>query len=248
MEQKVTSPIKAFKDNESGKWGFKNNDDEVVVNPTWWHVYYKFDEGMCAVANDDKKIGFVDETGQLVIPCQYVSHSFFCEGLVKVQEAETIKIGYINHKGETVIPFVYRKGGDFENGLAMVSSDNGMWGAINKTNMVVFPFKYGWEELYDILHSGRELNASDRNDVEKQRIILHVYDEDIELVTDKSSIERWQKAAEVVSRKYEEYTKLSFCKGKSAHTIGLITMLDFAYNGLRDKYHSGDYEAEELVQ
>ena len=182
-----------------------------------------------------KKIGFVDETGQLVIPCQYVSHSFFCEGLVKVQEAETFKIGYINHKGETVIPFLYRKGGDFENGLVMVSSDNGMWGAVSRTNMVVFPFKYGWEELYNILHCGSELNASDRNNVEKQRITLHVCDEDIEIVTDKPSIERWQKAAELVSRKYDEYTKLSFCKDKSSHTIGLITMLDFAYNSIRDK-------------
>lgn len=235
MEQKEKSPLRAFKDKESGKWGFKNNDDEVVVSPTWWHAYYKFDEGMCAVANEDKMIGFVDETGQLVIPCQYVSHSFFCEGLVKVQEAETFKIGYINHKGETVIPFVYRKGGDFENGLAMVSSDNGMWGAVSKTNRVVFPFKYGWKELYDILHGGRELNASDRNNVEKQRITLHMYDEDIEFVTDKFRIERRQKAAEVVSRKYEEYTKLSASKGKSAHTIGLLTMLDLAYNGMSDE-------------
>ena len=167
MEKNEKSPLKAFKDSKSGKWGFINNDDEVVVPPTWWHVYYKFDEGMCAVANEDKKIGFVDETGKLVIPCQYVSHSFFCEGLVKVQEAETFKIGYVNHKGETVIPFVYRKGGDFENGLVMVSSDIGMWGAISTTNMVVFPFKYSWKELYDILHSNSELNASDRNSVEK---------------------------------------------------------------------------------
>ena len=235
MEQTVKAPLVAFKDSKSGKWGFKNSDDEVVVPPTWCHTYYKFDEGMCAVANEDKKIGFVDETGQLVIPCQYVSHSSFCEGLVKVQEAETFKIGYINHKGETVIPFVYRKGGDFEDGLAMVSSENGMWGAISKTNRVIFSFKYGWKELYDILHSGRELNASDRNNVEKQRITLHVCDEDIEMVTDKCSIERWQKAAEVVSRKYDEYTKLSWCKGKSSHTIGLVTMLDFAYNGLKDK-------------
>ena len=88
---------------------------------------------------------------------------------------------------------------------------------------------------YDILHSDSELNASDRNSVEKQRITLHVYDEDIEIVTDKFSIERWQKAAEVVSRKYEEYTKLSASKGKSVHAIGLLTMLDLAYNGLRDK-------------
>ena len=152
MEQNVKAPLVAFKDSKSGKWGFKNNDDEVVVPPTWWLAYHQFSEGMCPVVNDEKKVGFVDETGQLVIPCKYVSALDFRDGLAKVQEAETFKIGYINHKGETVIPFVYRKGGDFENGLAMVSSDNGMWGAINKTNMVVFPFKYGWEELYDILH------------------------------------------------------------------------------------------------
>ena len=53
MEQNVKASLVAFKD-KSGKWGFKNNDDEVVVPPTWWHVYYKFDEGMCAVANDEK--------------------------------------------------------------------------------------------------------------------------------------------------------------------------------------------------
>jgi len=152
MEQNTNVQLHAFKDRESGKWGFKNDNDEVVVSPRWWLIYHKFDEGMCAVADDDKKVGFVDETGKLVIPCQYVSHSYFCDGLVKVQEAETYKIGYINKKGETIIPFVYRKGGDFENGLAMVSSDNGLWGAINQKNMVVYPFKYGWEELYDILH------------------------------------------------------------------------------------------------
>lgn len=101
---------------------------------------------------DDKKVGFVNETGKLVIPCQYESHSYFSEGLVKVQESETYKIGYINKKGETVIPFLYRKGGDFQDGLTIVSSDNGMWGAINQKNMVVYPFKYGWEELYDILY------------------------------------------------------------------------------------------------
>ena len=235
MEQNVTSPLRAFKDKESGKWGFKNNDGEVIVPPTWRNAYYKFSEGLCPVVNDDKRFGFVDETGNLVIPCNFVHALDFRDGLARVQEEGTFKIGYINKKGETVIPFVYRKGGDFENGLAMVSSDNGMWGAISKTNRVVFTFKYGWEELYDILHSDSELNASDRNSVEKQRITLHVYDEDIEIVTDKFSIERWQKAAEVVSRKYEEYTKLSASKGKSVHTIGLLTMLDLAYNGLRDK-------------
>ena len=155
MERKATAPISAFKDNKSGKWGFKNTEDEVIVPPTWRHAYYKFDEGMCAVANDDKKIGFVDESGRLVIPCQYVSHSFFCEGLVKVQDAETFKVGYINKKGETVIPFVYRKGGDFVKGLAIISDDSGNWGAINHENEVVYPIKYEWEELYNMLYKGK---------------------------------------------------------------------------------------------
>ena len=105
MDQKVKSPLRAFKDKESGKWGFKNNDDEVVVAPQWWLICHRFDDGRCAVVNNDKKIGFVDETGQLVIPCKYVSHSYFSEGLCKVEEDEIYKIGYINTKGETIIPF-----------------------------------------------------------------------------------------------------------------------------------------------
>ena len=137
MEQKNLHPLYPFKDSQSGKWGFKNNKDEVVVSPCWWLVYHQFSEGMCPVINDEKNVGFVDETGKLVIPCNYVHALDFRDGLASVQEGGTFKIGYINYQGETVIPFLYRKGGDFEDGLAMVSSDNGMWGAINHKNMVV---------------------------------------------------------------------------------------------------------------
>lgn len=144
MEKKKISTLKAIKDYQSGKWGFKNSQDEIVVPPTWWLAYYRFDEGMCAVVNDDKKIGFVDETGRLVIPCQYVSHSFFSEGLVKVEDAETHKIGYINKKGEIVIPFQYLRGGDFENGIACVQGSNEKWGAINAKGETVIPFQFGY--------------------------------------------------------------------------------------------------------
>lgn len=143
MEQKVKSPLRAFKDYESGKWGFKNNDGEIIVSPTWWLVYYQFDEGMCAVTNDDKKIGFVDETGKVVIPCQYVWHSIFSEGLVKVQHAETRKMGYINKNGETIIPFMYEKGGDFKDGVVNVMDSNGKWGVINRKGETIIPFLYG---------------------------------------------------------------------------------------------------------
>ena len=143
MEQKEKAPLQAFKDSKSGKWGFKNNDGEVVVPPTWRHAYYKFDEGMCAVANDEKKIGFVDETGKLIIPCQYIWHSIFSEGLVKVEDAVTHKMGYINKSGKTVIPFMYKKGGDFKDGIVNVMDDNGKWGIINRNGETIIPFLYG---------------------------------------------------------------------------------------------------------
>lgn len=163
MEQKVTSPLRAFKDKESGKWGFKNNDGEVVVPPTWWNAYFQFDEGMCAVANDDKKIGFVDETGKLVIPCQYIWHSVFSEGLVKVQDAKTHKMGYINKSGDTVIPFVFQKGGDFKDGITTVMGDNGKWGVINRKGETLIPFLYGnalseWEHnTFMFIENGQQV-------------------------------------------------------------------------------------------
>lgn len=229
MEKNVNVPLHAFKDSESGKWGFKNDNDEIVVSPRWRLIYHKFDEGMCAVGDDDKNVGFVDETGKLAIPCQYVFHSYFCEGLVKVQEAETYKIGYINKKGETIIPFLYRKGGDFENGIAMVSSDNGLWGAINQKNMVVYPFKYGWEELYDILHKCSNEKTVERKENKMTTIILHVYDEDLAFTIDETKVKLYQKAAELINKKLTEYTE-HWRNRKSPHTISLITMLDFAYD------------------
>ena len=224
MEQKNLHPLYPFKDSQSGKWGFKNNKDEVVVSPCWWLVYHQFSEGMCPVINDEKKVGFVDETGKLVIPCNYVNAQDFRDGLASVQEGGTFK---------TVIPFLYRKGGDFEDGLAMVSSDNGMWGAINHKNMVAFPFKYGWEELYDILHKRSESEIKENNKRGKRSISLRVYDEEVPITVYDEEVPNYQEAADIVSKKYEEYTKLSWCKGKSPHTIGLVTMLDLAFNLVR---------------
>ena len=198
MEQKNLHPLYPFKDSQSGKWGFKNNKDEVVVSPCWWLVYHQFSEGMCPVINDEKKVGFVDETGKLVIPCNYVHALDFRDGLASVQEGGTFKIGYINHQGETVIPFLYRKGGDFEDGLAMVSSDNGLWGAINQKNMVVYPFKYGWEELYDILHKCGNEKTVERKENKMTTINLHVYDEELTLTIDESKVKLYQKAAEIL--------------------------------------------------
>ena len=88
MEQKEKAPLQSFKDHKSGKWGFKNKDGKVVVEPKYWLVYYKFDEGMCPVVNEEKKVGFIDETGKLVIPCKYMHALNFKDGLASERNEE----------------------------------------------------------------------------------------------------------------------------------------------------------------
>lgn len=72
---------------------------------------------------------------------------------------------------------------------------------------------------------------------EKKKIILHVYDEEIEVFVPEKNVQLWQEAAELVTNKFDEYSKLSSSKYKSSHSIGLLTMLDLAVNLLLYKSH-----------
>lgn len=87
--------------------------------------------------------------------------------------------------------------------------------------------KYGWEELYDILHKSSNLENSMRDKNEKTTINLHVYDEDLTLTIDKEWGKFYQEAAELITKKLTEYTE-NWSHRKSPHIISLITKLDLA--------------------
>ena len=54
----------------------------------------------------DGKYGYINERGEMVIPCQYDSAgNFSSNGLARVKIDG--KYGYINEKGEVVIPAEY---------------------------------------------------------------------------------------------------------------------------------------------
>ena len=97
---------------------------------------------------ENGRFGYKNQENEVVIPCKYVSLSYFSEGLCKVEEDETFKIGYINTKGETIIPFKYLRGGDFKNGMAFVMGTNEKWGATNGETVIPFEFGYiiGFQE------------------------------------------------------------------------------------------------------
>ena len=92
--------------------------------------------------------GFIDRTGNEVIPFEYNIESsyyggYFSEGLAKVYN-DPGKPFFIDKSGNVVLPYdgsVYYKGKEFSEGLLVVSRD-GKDGYIDKSGNIVIPFEY----------------------------------------------------------------------------------------------------------
>jgi hypothetical protein len=67
-------------------------------------------------------MGFVDTSGNSIIPAIYNGLEEFSDGLALAEKGG--KFGYINKAGETVVPFVYDDGEAFKNGRAIVKNGN----------------------------------------------------------------------------------------------------------------------------
>jgi len=100
---------------------------------------WPFHEGLAAVKNQENKIGFIDKTGKLVIPCIYDRVNDFCDGLCGV--VKDGKCGYIDRGGNTVIPLIYDDVYGAGNSLAAVVKD-GKCGLVDYHNNIVVPLEY----------------------------------------------------------------------------------------------------------
>ena len=83
--------------------------------------------------------GFIDQSEEIVISCQWKLARKFQEGLAKVVDAND-RCGFIDTTGKLVLPCQWKKALWFSEGLAGVQDDNGKWGFIDKTGEVVIPF------------------------------------------------------------------------------------------------------------
>ena len=86
-------------------------------------VVYGYDDIDClsdglARIERDGKYGFIDNTGQVVIPPKYDLAWDFSEGLARV--SQNGKAGFIDNTGKVVIPLKYDKADSFYNGVAGV--------------------------------------------------------------------------------------------------------------------------------
>lgn len=124
---------------QGGKWGY-TQFDQWVIEPKY-DAAYSFKDGL-ALVELYGKFGFINKSGESVIPFRYEQASSFSEGLAAV--CLNGKWGYVNTAGVSVIPYKYTQAKWFKNGLAAVELGNKR-GFIDKDDV--------WYDNQDALHA-----------------------------------------------------------------------------------------------
>ena len=125
-----------------------------------------FSEGLVLMQKPSQKWGYLNNTGETIIPFIYDSAEDFSEGLAAVSkgEYENSKHGFIDKTGKIVIPFDYDYAGNFSEGLATFrkgSQETGKYGVIDKNGKTIVPAKYdgyiaGFSEGMAAVHNKEE--------------------------------------------------------------------------------------------
>lgn len=117
--------------------------NKFVVEPQYSVEPNFFSEGLAAVyenaSDSDRRAGFIDLTGKLVIPMDFEYVGTFSSGLAPAQTNG--RVGYINASGEYVIPPQFDYAYDFSDGVAAVcySNDGFQCGYIDMKGKLLTP-------------------------------------------------------------------------------------------------------------
>ena len=101
---------------------------------------YSYGQFLMPQKGANEKWGFVDETGNLIIPFKYDLVDGFSEGLAAVA-IRGVGWGFIDKNDSVVIPLKYDLVFHFVEGITQATL-NGKTGYIDKTGKAVIPFKY----------------------------------------------------------------------------------------------------------
>ncbi|MTI49666.1 MAG: WG repeat-containing protein [Firmicutes bacterium] len=122
-----------YYDSSLGKYGYKNEKGEIIIQPLFNYAG-KFFEGAAIASKENEKYGFIDKSGDWIIEPIYDNAKEFSEGLAAVLYRD--KWGYINQDGKTIIDFEFDEANRFSEGLVAVKivSD---WGYVDKEGNIV---------------------------------------------------------------------------------------------------------------
>lgn len=112
---------------------------------------FEWNESRSPVTTNDPyllKAGYIDETGKLIIPLQFMRARPFSEGLAAVSKKDDLgneKWGFIDKSGKTVIPFQFsNEPFTFKDGVSFIKPldiPDFKYGLINKNGEVVLKIK-----------------------------------------------------------------------------------------------------------
>ena len=88
---------------------------------------------------ENKKWGFMDREGDIMVPPNFDYVESYSEGLALVIKNQ--KLGFIDKAGKIIIPIDYDDGESFKGGFAIVSTNN-LYGMIDRTNKPKVPLRY----------------------------------------------------------------------------------------------------------
>jgi len=167
--------IKLIPFQQGNKWGLKNAEGKEIV-PAKYARILDFREGAAAVNIGGKmktekvantpftyekfeggKWGFINSSGEEILPCKYEDAKNFSEGLAAVKIKNSY--GFIDKTGSVVIQCIYGDATKFSEGLAAVAENkistmvkttgtlkttikDRKWGYIDKKGKLVIPFEY----------------------------------------------------------------------------------------------------------
>jgi WG containing repeat len=130
-----------------GKCGYIDRRGLFVVQPTFEFPDYQtcgpFSQGLAHVMKD-RKYGYINHAGKIVITPRYEYAFDFSEGFAVVGVGA--KYGFIDKNGRGLGPLSYSYARGFSEGLAAVAVVD-KWGFINQSGALVIPAKY--EEVGD---------------------------------------------------------------------------------------------------
>ncbi len=133
------------KDEKKIQVKFLDLTGKIVLEPDFDYAY-DFKDGIAMVFNftdkrqTDKKFGFINKQGDLIIPCNLNDASQFSEGLAYFSSEEYH--GYIDITGKIKINLGEYAGFAFSEGFAAVNNNKFQFGFINKNGELVIDFKF----------------------------------------------------------------------------------------------------------
>jgi hypothetical protein len=106
-------------------WASLGDHNASLPTPDFWHMERnaEFSEGLAVVRADDRKFGYIDKSGKIVIPPQFLYARPFSEGLAVVAN-DQFAFGYIDKQGKAVIPLTLHNvyPGNFSEGVARIKA------------------------------------------------------------------------------------------------------------------------------